>query len=507
MNQLRCLVLMVFSMCLGANAQPTNPATTLAELRQRLAERVEQPRFARAQWGVKVVSLDTGKTLFEHEAQKLLSPASNCKLYAVALALDRLGPDFRIRTSLYAAEKPDATGTVEGNLIVYGRGDPTINSRMHGGDLLKALEPLAAALAGAGVKRINGDLVGDESYFRGAPYGAGWSWEDLENEYGAEISALTINDNTVTALCKPGPSPAAPCEVALAPATSSLGLINHARTVPKGSSGHIHFNRPFDQDIVYISGQMPLNEAAATEEITLHHPAAVFVEYLKRALAQRGIEVRGKTRTVNDLDRPAGPLECDRLVELGFMESPPMSELAREVEKPSQNLYADLLLAQVGEKARPAQDVTSSSESLGVRELNKFLAEAGVSRGSYSFEEGSGLSRDNLASAESTVQLLKFMNRHACARGYLEALPIAGVDGTLRNRMKNTPAAGNVRAKTGTLHWANSLSGYVTTAAGEHLAFSFMLNRYQPAGPGHSSREDLDFLAVQLASFSGHSEP
>jgi D-alanyl-D-alanine carboxypeptidase/D-alanyl-D-alanine-endopeptidase (penicillin-binding protein 4) len=183
------------------------------------------------------------------------------------------------------------------------------------------------------------------------------------------------------------------------------------------------------------------------------------------------------------------------------VESLPMREIAREVQKPSQNLYTDLLLAHVGEKFRSVDSSSEeTSEDLGIRELNKFLAEAGLKRGEVIFEEGSGLSRDNLTTPNATVTLLRFMSRHNCAQVYLDSLPIAGVDGTLRNRMKDTPAAGNVRAKTGTLRWANSMSGHVTTAAGEHLIFSLMVNRYYEARP---ARGDLDTIGALLASFTG----
>jgi D-alanyl-D-alanine carboxypeptidase/D-alanyl-D-alanine-endopeptidase (penicillin-binding protein 4) len=186
------------------------------------------------------------------------------------------------------------------------------------------------------------------------------------------------------------------------------------------------------------------------------------------------------------------------------VESLPMRDIAREVQKPSQNLYTDLLLAHVGERSRLSDaSADATSEDLGIRELNKFLAEAGLKRGEVIFEEGSGLSRDNLTTPNATVTLLRYMSRHQCAQVYLEALPIAGVDGTLRNRMKDTPAAGNVRAKTGTLRWANSMSGHVTTAAGEHLIFSLMVNRYYEARP---ARGDLDTIGVLLASFTGRTE-
>jgi len=188
------------------------------------------------------------------------------------------------------------------------------------------------------------------------------------------------------------------------------------------------------------------------------------------------------------------------------MESPPVRELVREVQKPSQNLYTDLLLAQVGERVRsPATSPEVTSEKLGVGELDKFLAQAGVKPGDVLFEEGSGLSRNNLSTPDATVALLQYMSRHQWGEIYQAALPIAGVDGTLRNRMKGTAAAGNVRAKTGTLRWANSLSGYVTTAAGERWAFCLMLNRYHNASPGTSASRDLDAIAVLLAAFPGRS--
>jgi D-alanyl-D-alanine carboxypeptidase/D-alanyl-D-alanine-endopeptidase (penicillin-binding protein 4) len=485
----------------GALAQEQNPPATLAELRQRLATHIGQPKYDAALWGVKIVSLDSGKTVFEQNPQKLFSPASNSKLYTVALALDRLGADYRIKTSLYAKAKPNRAGTLKGDLIVYGRGDPTINARLHGNDIHKALEPLVCALTNAGVKRIAGDLIGDESYFHGPPFGSGWVWDDLEYYYGAEVSALTINDNTLQAVVKPGARVGAPCQLALLPATAWLTFSNRTETVEKGATRKIHLYHPLCQNVIHVSGQMPVDDAGYTNEVTMHNPAGLFVSFFKQALARQGIKVSGKARSMNWLDRQVQPRDLDRLVELGSVESLPLRDIAREVQKPSQNLYTDLLLAHVGEKFRPADlPADGTSEDLGIRELNKFLAEAGIKRGEVIFEEGSGLSRDNLTTPNATVTLLQFMNRHKCARAYLEALPIAGVDGTLKNRMKGTPAAGNVRAKTGTLRWANSMSGHVTTAAGEHLLFSLMVNRCYEARP---ARGDLDTIGVLLASFTG----
>jgi D-alanyl-D-alanine carboxypeptidase/D-alanyl-D-alanine-endopeptidase (penicillin-binding protein 4) len=250
---------------------------------------------------------------------------------------------------------------------------------------------------------------------------------------------------------------------------------------------------------------MPLGTNVFTGDLTFHNPAGRFGVFFKEALQRHGVKVSGKVRTVNWLDPQAQPADCAGQIELGWMESLPLNEIAREIQKPSQNLYTDLLLAHVGEKCRSADDPpVMSSEDLGIRELNKFLSEAGIAPGEVLFEEGSGLSRNNLTTPNATVTLLSFMSRHRSATAYLEALPVAGVDGTLRNRLKGTAAAGNLRAKTGSLRWASSLSGYVTTAAGERLAFCFMLNRYH--NPTGLPRAELDALAVQLAGLCARSE-
>ena len=520
----------------SAISQSATPDATLADLQQQLSNHVSHPRFAAAMWGVKVVSLDSGKTLFEQNAGKLFSPASNCKLYTVALALDELGGDYRIRTSLFAASKPDRSGALKSDLIVYGRGDPTINARLNGGDIFRALQPLVAALTNAGVKRIDGDLVGDESFIHGSPYGSGWSWDDMNYYYGAEISALTLNDNTLQVVAKPGTSNGAPCQLSVVPATSYVVLSNRTQTVTSGRRD-VSFYRPIEENVIYVTGQMPLDATNYTDDVTMHNPAGMFVVFLREALTRNGIRVSGKTRTVSWLDRQVQPLDFDKLIELGAVESLPMRDIAREVQKPSQNLYTDLLLAHIGALAQAealdakstgvattrsatnAQAVSSgggspkvnppqlnrqeTSEDAGLRQLREFLSQAGVARGDVHFEEGSGLSRNNLTTPNATVALLQFMSKHAEADAYVKALPIAGVDGTLRNRMKNTPAANNVRAKTGTLRWANSISGYVTTAAGERLVFSVMLNRYAASDSEHSARTEIDKIAVMLAGFAG----
>jgi D-alanyl-D-alanine carboxypeptidase/D-alanyl-D-alanine-endopeptidase (penicillin-binding protein 4) len=484
-------------------AQEAKPVKTLADLQQQLSAHLAQSKFDAALWGVKVVALDSGKVVFEQNSQKLFSPASNSKLYTVALALDCLGSDYRIKTSLYAAARPNS-GVLKGDLIVFGRGDPTINARLRNNDIYAALQPLVAALTNAGVQRITGDLIGDDSYFQGPPYGSGWAWDDMESYYGAEISALTINDNTLRVSVKPGATTSQSCSLALSPSTTYIAFSNRTETATNAARRSINFYRPMDENVVYATGKMPLDSRLYSDDVTVHNPAGLFIWFFKEALTRHGIKVDGKLRTVNWLDRQVDPIHIEKLVELGSAESLPMSDIAREVMKPSQNLYTDLLLAHIGEQHRASQtSPNETSEELGIRELNKFLTEAGIKKGDVFFEEGSGLSRNNLTTPNATIALLQYMSHHKCAEPYLNALPIAGVDGTLRKRMKGTAAEGNVRAKTGTLRWADSLSGHVNTAAGERLLFSLMLNRYHKSDPDRSARADVDAIAVMLAEFNG----
>ena len=505
-------LLAVLSLGPNAVAQKDQPmaktADTVAALQKRIDDIINHRRYAGAMWGVKIVSLDSGKTLYEQNAGKLFSPASNSKLYTMAMALNRLGPDYRIKTSLYAPARPDAHGVIAGDLVIYGRGDPTINLRLHGSNIFKALEPLVSALTNAGVKQISGDLIGDDSFFRSPPFGSGWDWEDFQNYYGAEISALTINDNTLQLLVRPGDHVGAPCALAFVPPTTYVAVSNRTATVAKGGRRHLELYRPVGENVLYLSGQIPIDDNGATEDVTLHNPAALFAQFFREALSEKGIVVSGKVRAVNWKDREITPLVLKDWIEIGSMESLPMRDIIREVQKPSQNLYTDLMLEHVGATSFQTNGANDNlnAEEAGLRELNKFLAEAGVKRGDTLLDEGSGLSRDNLTTPNATVTLLTYMSRHKNAAIYFDALPVAGVDGTLRRRMKGTVAEGKIHAKTGTLRWANSMSGYVTTAAGERLVFSLMLNRYQSSDSARAKTADLDAIGVMLAGFTGRSD-
>jgi D-alanyl-D-alanine carboxypeptidase/D-alanyl-D-alanine-endopeptidase (penicillin-binding protein 4) len=481
---------------------------TLEELRARIAAVLEKPELAPAMVGIKVTSLETGKVLFEENGSKLLRPASNMKLYTVAAALDRLSPDYRFVTSVYATTRPDTAGILHGDLTIYGRGDPSIAARFNGGDYFKGINDLASQIAAAGVKRVEGDLVGDETYFTGPRYGSGWNWEDLQWWYGAEVSALTVNDNALDLFVKPGPAVGAPAVITTGPPDPLLAIVNRVITGAKGSKRELTLHRGLGTDALEIQGSVPLDDRGYAAGIGISHPGLLFVYLLRSSLAQRGIVFTGKSRTVPAPAYANGPAlsRSSGSIEIASMQSPPLSLIAAQTLKPSQNLYTELILRTLGRVVPPSpssSDTTRTSEDAGLEIVKTFLKEAGVNTTGLALTDGSGLSRNDMITAEASVQLLTYMARHRYAGIFREALPIAGVDGTLRNRMKGTPAENNVRAKTGSLSAAASLAGYLKTAGGESLVFSIMVNNYPVDTDARSLC--IDPITVLLASFSGRS--
>src|SRR6185369_13790808 len=220
-----------------------------------------------------VTSLDTGRVLFEENAQKLLRPASNMKIYTVATALDRLSPDFRFNTSIYAQAKPSADGVIKGDLTIFGRGDPSIAARFNNGDYLKGIDDLANRIVSAGVKRVEGDLIGDESYFVGPKYGSGWEWEDLTWYYGAEVTPLTVNDNALDLFIKPGPDIGKPALITTGPPDPLLTIVNRVMTSAKGTRRQISIFRDLGEDVVTIEGTISIDDRGYTGGIGISHPA------------------------------------------------------------------------------------------------------------------------------------------------------------------------------------------------------------------------------------------
>jgi D-alanyl-D-alanine carboxypeptidase/D-alanyl-D-alanine-endopeptidase (penicillin-binding protein 4) len=483
-------------------------------LRAKISEVLAKPELSSAMVGVKVVSLDTGRVIFEENAAKLLRPASNMKLYTVAAALDRLSPDYKFSTSVYAATRPDASGLVRGDLTIYGRGDPSIAARFNNGDYLKAIDDLATRIVAAGVKRVEGDIVGDETYFVGPKYGAGWNWEDLTWYYGAEITPLTVNDNALDLFIKPGTAVGQPAVITTGPPDPLLTINNKVSTSAKGLRREISIHRGLGENSITIKGTIPLEDRGYTGGIGISHPALLFVYLLRNSLAQKGVVITGKSRTTGEISQPLSLTDVPIVFNTGLpgpeiatLQSPPFSVIASQTLKPSQNLYTELILRTLGKVAPPpatTSNLGQTSEELGIEAVKSFLKTVGIRPEALNLDDGSGLSRNDMITAEASVQLLTFMSKHRYASVFRDALPIGGVDGTLRNRFHGTPAENNVRAKTGSLSSAASLGGYVTTAAGEKLAFSIMVNNYPRDVEPRSLC--IDPIAILLASYAGKPE-
>jgi D-alanyl-D-alanine carboxypeptidase/D-alanyl-D-alanine-endopeptidase (penicillin-binding protein 4) len=490
-----------------------NAPRSLAELQGRIEQIAHQPALEPGFFAVKIVSLDTGNVIYEQNANKFVRPASNMKLYTVAAAFDRMTPDHHFITSVYAKEKLE-DGKVKGDLIIYGRGDPSIGARFNNGDYFKGINDLADRIVAAGVKRIKGDLVGDEAYFNGAPLGSGWEWDDLTWSYGAQVSALTINDNAIDLTVKPGDKVGAPVVISSGPpATTFMTISNRATTSARGSKSQLNIYRGVGANTLELTGTLPLGDNGFAGGVAIPDPALAFVTMLRDALIKRGVKIDGRVRTVtarsggsivplsalpNSTGIPSPPLP----LEIASLQSPPFSLIAAHTLKPSQNQYTELILRTLGKMN--ATDANKSNEDAGLEVVRSFLRQAGIAETDLVLSDGSGLSRNDLINASATVQLLTYMSKHRYFEQFREALPIAGVDGTLRTRMRGTPAEGNLRAKTGTLSSVASLSGYVTTAAGEHLVFSMMLNNYPDAGA--LRRDSIDAIGVLLASFAGKTQ-
>ena len=523
MNRLRRTVSLLLILCLPLSALAQAPKT-LTELQTRISAILAKPELASATIGVKVTSLDSGRVLFEENAIKLLRPASNMKIYTVATALDRLTPEYRFTTSVFANARPDSAGVIRGDLRIYGRGDPAIAARFNNGDYFKAIDDLASRIVAAGVKRVEGDLVGDETYFTGPKYGSGWEWEDLTWYYGAEITPLAINDNALDLFVKPGPAVGQPALITTGPPDPLLTIVNRVTTSPKGVRREISIHRGLGENTITITGSIPIDNPGFTAGIGISHAALLFVYLLRNSLVQKGVVITGKSRTTGEVAVPSvvispqiQPTQAHSSgssvaqTELATLQSPPFSVIAAQTMKPSQNLYTELILRTLGKVSPPPLTTTTTpsifsptSEYLGLEAVKSFLKTAGIRPESLILDDGSGLSRNDMITADATVQLLTFMSKHRYADVFRDSMPIAGVDGTLRNRMRGTPAEKNVRAKTGSLSSAASLAGYVTTAAGEKLAFAIMVNNYpRDVDPRAMC---IDPIAVLLASFNDKPE-
>ncbi len=476
-------------------------AATLAQRIERLI--ADSPAARAAFWGIQAVDLATGKTLYSLNADRFFVPASNTKLFTTAMALTRLGPDFTFQTRVLSTP-PDAAGRIAGDLCLIGGGDPNLSARPipyqkgpFTGDPLVAIEDLAGQIAARGVTRVDGDIIGDDTWYVWEPYAPGWAEDDPLYDYGAPVSALTLHDNTLTLHVAPGAREGDPAALTLNPPLEYYQIDNRIRTVAAGGERQIHYHRAAGSLTLELWGDVPLGNPGEDLLLGIEDPAQFAAMALRQALEDRGIAVRGRA-----VARHRFPSELPDLLQASGSETPAGTELARRVSAPlledlritdkvSQNLHAELALRAV---ARARRNV--GSREAGLAELKDFLAEAGVAAGQYSINDGSGLSRQNLVTPATVVKLLRFMYQSPARENWISLLPVGGQDGSLASRFGDPRVTGRIHAKTGSVAHVSALSGYFQRANGHWTAFSILVNNFN--GPSGEIRAVMDRICALI---------
>jgi len=534
----RLLVFVLFIAVFSAFTQPApalppKPAVeaaahkeTAAQKRYRLARNkvlsktinaiLAQPEVARAFWGIDVVSLETGQTIFSINADKLFTPASNTKLFTAVTAMTLLGPDYREKTTVEASGNIDSYGRLEGDLVLVGRGDPNLSGRVLPYHLktertlphLQPLEDLADQVVKKGLKEVEGDIVGDDSYFAFERFGSGWSEGDLLWDYGAPVSALTVNDNVMFLKILPGASVGDKAYLTFDPENNYYVVDNRITTVAAGTGPrNIGVDRQPGSRTLTLWGTMPLDDTGDSFAIAIDDPAEFAAQAFRDMLVRRGVKIKGKVRAQHALLASIPLTPPDTLVPgggaadpsevlpghtvLASRDSAPLAQDLQVIAKVSQNLHAEIALRLAG-RAKGRSPTLDSALDV----LRGVLTQAGIEPDEYSFTDGSGLSRDNLVTPQAVVKLLQFADAQPWAQQFQDMLPVAGVDGTLRFRFVNSPAVGHIFAKTGTLGHVNALSGYATTLEGHRLAFSMFTNHHKLTSRGAEQIMDQIMEAV-----------
>ena len=465
-------------------------------MQSALSAAVEGCKAPGAAWGIQVVALKTGAVWYATNSGRLFVPASNSKLFSVALALDRFGTGHVFTTTFRAAAAPDGSGRIAGDLWLEPGGDPAPGG---GGAELAALDSLVAALSKAGVRSIAGGIRIQGGLFDADPFGPGWNWDDLPEGYGAPVGPVVFGGNAakvvVRGAAKVGEIPV----VRIEPVDGIFDVQVSAVTVPTNRPARIQLRRLPGARRLEVRGEI---HAGATHVERMSVPDAQ--EWFGRAL--REALVRGKIPVSGDSVGP-GTVPPGGAT-LARVDSRSLAELASLCLKPSDNLIAHQLWLHVGadvrrrprggEVAGRGDDSERASVALG-----RFLGGLGISANEVTLEEGSGLSRKNLVTPAATVRLLRAMVNHPAGPAYRAALPVGGVDGTLKGRFTQPGLRGNVVAKTGTLRHVNALGGYLTTAGGQPLAFAIYVNGFQSGDPAASGRAEMDRMVELLARFSG----
>jgi len=471
----------------------------IAELRMELERIILSTGIRGGKWAVLAVSLDRGDTLLTLNPLEPMVPASNQKLLTTAAALHFLGPDFRYETFLLTSGTVEG-GVLRGDLVLYGTGDPTLSRRFFPGETAP-MDSLAQRLSEAGIRDIQGDLVVDGSYFSGPELHPDWDPRDLNEPFAAPVSAVSFNENLVSLRVEAGSSTHLPPTLHTLPPGSGLPVVNTAITTSPGTRSRIWLFRDTPSDPIGIEGEIPLGGRDVWRELPVPDPLDFSGHFLLQALEARGISVSGEIQTLRDPHRSVlppgdgtGTAGRRRTRILGRYASPPLLEILRVVNKESNNFLAETVLKTLGR-----QVAGEGSFEGGTRALVRFLTEAvGVPADEIHPRDGSGLSAHNRISANAVVRVLAFMADSPTWVEFWGTLPEAGVRREM-GRMAGSPAARNLRAKTGTMDGVSALSGMVRTRSGERVLFSIISNGVSSE---RRAKRAEDQVGIRLASLT-----
>jgi len=431
------------------------------------------------QWGVMVISLTRGDTLYESRPDAMMQPASTMKMYTSVLALDRFGPDHQFKTSVLREAQLGPEGELSGNLYLRGSGDPSLTPRFWG--TTNPMDSLAQLVAAAGIKRVHGDIIGDASAFDPQLIPEGWLTRYLGAAYAARVSALSLNENLVWVVVQADGKKAV---VSLDPATTTIPVQSTVRVIG-GSRGRISAVRQKDGSIL-VRGTVGISSRPQRYSLVVDDPASFTTGAFRAALEKAGVTVDGRITLGTT---PANATEVASIA------SPPLANIIAEMNRESINLYAELLFRDAAHAASPDQ---AGSAQTGLTSLRALLGEKIRARpDDVQVSDGSGLSVLDRVTPRSMVELLSFAHQAPWGATFHASLPLEGESGTLRHRARQTPARGNLHAKTGTTNTVASLGGYVTAKNGEILAFSFIYN----GSDRWNAKLAMDQMGATLAEF------
>ena len=477
------VLLLIFAIPSAIGAEDVAKKESLSE---KIEAILELEKASGGTWAVEVVSLDTGEVLCEMNSRRAMLPASNMKLFTTAAALHYLGPDFKTSTSLYLKGKLEADGALDGDLIIYGRGDPNISGRFH--DTPTAIfEEMAGKLKARGLRQVKGDIVGDDSYFDNQYYGP-WLPEEKHKWYAARVSALSFNDNCIDIYVKPGAKPGAKAKVVKSPDTSFARVINRASTTGRKKNAVWVSPLGNGRDIL-VGGKIWNRKTVEELWFPVESPPLYAATVFKETLEREGIKVSGKPRALGDARKTEVP---ERAVPVLVYESLPLSEMIKVINKRSQNLHAELMLKHVG-----LQQGGGPTFADGTKAISDFIKTTDIETGSVIVKDGSGLCRENRASAHAIVQLLRHMDSGKHANVFRDSLAISGVDKSLKGMTWIAPK-GKIRAKTGWLKGTLAFSGYADGKT-QRLAFSIVVNDY--TADSMRVRRARDRICAELARY------